>query len=95
MSVLRGPLRRLTYHQAICDVNQFPLPSVCPQKPKASSPRLLSGSFIEGIGPGKATLAFCYLPCQAPSPDFPSFVDKHHLAQPKEELPGQGCHLSN
>lgn len=29
MSVLREPLKRLTYHQAICDVNQpppFPLP---------------------------------------------------------------------
>lgn len=69
MSVLRGPLRRLTYHQAICDVNQHPLPSLCPQKRQASSPRLLNGSFIpflvlsgvcsmEGMRPGNTTLAF-------------------------------------
>lgn len=46
MSVLRGPLRRLTYHQAICDVNQHPLPPLCLRKQPASSPRLLNGSFI-------------------------------------------------
>lgn len=77
MSVLRESLKSLTYHQAICDVNQPPPPSLCPQKQQASSPRLLSGSFIpfsllsrvcgmEGLGPGNTTLAF--VRCLAPPP---------------------------